>query len=50
MLAIFQRVAAENRVAAFSVSYGVPEDALSDNEQLSLARALRIMAKESLFL
>jgi kumamolisin len=48
MLAIFQRVAAENRVAAFSVSYGAPENALSDNEQLSLARALRIMATEGI--
>lgn len=48
MLAIFQRVAAENRVAALSVSYGAPEDALSTNEQLSLARALRILATEGI--
>ncbi|WP_052888577.1 S53 family peptidase [Thermogemmatispora carboxidivorans] len=48
MLAIFQRVAAENRVTVLSVSYGAPESALSDNEQLSLARALRILATEGI--
>ncbi|WP_069805077.1 S53 family peptidase [Thermogemmatispora onikobensis] len=48
MLAIFQRVAAEKRVAVLSISYGAPESALSANEQLSLARELRIMAAEGI--
>nr|BBH95540.1 pseudomonapepsin [Thermogemmatispora argillosa] len=48
MLAVFQRVAAENRVQVFSVSYGAAEDQLSTNEQEIFNQLLRIIAAEGI--
>ncbi|WP_376794456.1 protease pro-enzyme activation domain-containing protein [Thermogemmatispora sp.] len=48
MLAIFRRVAAENRVQVLSVSYGTAEDNLSANEGSSFNQALRILAAEGI--
>jgi kumamolisin len=48
MLAVFRRVAADDRVQVFSVSYGTAEDNLSSNEQRSLNQALRLMTAEGI--